>query len=110
MPRRGAARSGCDSHLSGTVLFTEQNSLLEVVGTHISGDIIANNSRACVVIADSSIQGDVDVHRALSSGSGPEHVEMTNTNVLGEIEANGGIASFDSGSKAIPTYSTGLFG
>ena len=83
-----------DSHVFGTIRFNLESGRLEIVGSEIVGIVSANNDGGHVVITDSSIKGSVGVGHAFSSPF-PAHLEMTNTNVEGNVGIAGGGGTFD---------------
>ena len=82
--RFGVTMRLVDSHVSGTVFFEPEASLLEIVGTEIVGDVTAWNDFVRVVIAGSSIKGNVDLTKI---GSGGMEIRLTDTNVEGRLVA-----------------------
>ena len=82
-----------DSHVSGTVFFEPEASLLEIVGSEIIGDVTAWNDWVRVVIAGSGIKGNVNPDAVLS---GADTILITDTNVEGNLSAGAfGKGTFD---------------
>ena len=76
-----------DSHVSGSVFYDPEHTLLEIVRTEIVGNVTAGNDAVRVVITDSSIKGRVGCRRTVRSRLGYHQYD-----VEGNVNASSRVA------------------